>query len=299
MKCPKCAYFGLDGGDRCKNCGYEFALITDADAPPPAAGSRPRATPLNPTPRQTPVRPRASGPARDFGNIAETALNRPLDRGADAGALDLPLFDAEFAPGAPLPPPQRPLSVRRAGTLTPRGRLPRDTPVAGSLPLEPDSTPSQRVESSSLAGDLVSPVSPARAAAASHRVGAWVVDASLMLLVDLITLYFTLRLCGLSPAEWDTLPAWPLAVFFAVLNGGYVVLLTGTLGQTVGKMALQIEVVADGHASVGISRAALRLAGALLSLGAAGLGFVWALVGDRRAWHDRIAGTRVVQVTLS
>ena len=61
------------------------------------------------------------------------------------------------------------------------------------------------------------------------------------------TLYFTLRLCGLSPAEWDLLPAWPLAVFFVVLNGGYVVLLTGTLGQTLGKMALRIEVVADGQ----------------------------------------------------
>jgi uncharacterized RDD family membrane protein YckC len=135
-------------------------------------------------------------------------------------------------------------------------------------------------------------------AAPSHRAGAWVVDASLMLLVDLITLYFTLRLCGLSPSEWDVLPWWPLAAFFLVLNGGYVVLLTGTLGQTVGKMALQIEVVAEDGQPVGIGRAAVRLAGALLSLAPAGLGFVWGFFGDRRTWHDRLAGTRVVQVSL-
>jgi uncharacterized RDD family membrane protein YckC len=301
MKCPKCAYFGLDDGDRCRNCGYEFALVADADVPPPAAGGRPRATPLSPAPppRQTPGRPRASGPAREFASPVETALSRPLDRGADAGALDLPLFDAEFAPGAPLPPPQRPLSVRRAGTLTPRARVSRDTPLAGSLPLEPDPNPALPVGASVPRSRTVAPAPSGCPAAPSRRAGAWVVDASLMLLVDLITLYFTLRLCGLSPAEWDVLPGWPLAVFFVVLNGGYVVLLTGTLGQTVGKMALQIEVVADGRASVGLGIAALRLAAAMLSLVAVGLGFVWAFVGDRRTWHDRIAGTRVVQVTLS
>src|SRR5687767_1979624 len=26
MKCPKCGYLGFESGDRCRNCGYEFAL---------------------------------------------------------------------------------------------------------------------------------------------------------------------------------------------------------------------------------------------------------------------------------
>ena len=26
MKCPKCSYIGFEEADRCRNCGYEFAL---------------------------------------------------------------------------------------------------------------------------------------------------------------------------------------------------------------------------------------------------------------------------------
>src|SRR5262245_53754810 len=33
MKCPKCNYLGFETGDRCKNCGYDFSLLTLADAP--------------------------------------------------------------------------------------------------------------------------------------------------------------------------------------------------------------------------------------------------------------------------
>ena len=28
MKCPKCSYLGFNTGDRCKNCGYDFSLVT-------------------------------------------------------------------------------------------------------------------------------------------------------------------------------------------------------------------------------------------------------------------------------
>ena len=33
MKCPKCNYLGFETGDRCKNCGYDFSLLTLADGP--------------------------------------------------------------------------------------------------------------------------------------------------------------------------------------------------------------------------------------------------------------------------
>jgi uncharacterized RDD family membrane protein YckC len=40
-----------------------------------------------------------------------------------------------------------------------------------------------------------------------------------------------------------------------------------------------------------------RLGWALLSLLALGLGFLWILVDpQRRAWHDRLSGTRIVVV---
>ena len=29
VKCPKCDYLGFETGDRCKNCGYDFSLLSD------------------------------------------------------------------------------------------------------------------------------------------------------------------------------------------------------------------------------------------------------------------------------
>ena len=34
MKCPKCHYLGFETGDRCKNCGYDFSLLTVSEAQP-------------------------------------------------------------------------------------------------------------------------------------------------------------------------------------------------------------------------------------------------------------------------
>jgi hypothetical protein len=34
MKCPKCQYLGFDTGDRCRNCGYDFSLLTTAEPDP-------------------------------------------------------------------------------------------------------------------------------------------------------------------------------------------------------------------------------------------------------------------------
>ena len=32
MRCPKCQYITFDQGDRCRNCGYDFALSPEPDA---------------------------------------------------------------------------------------------------------------------------------------------------------------------------------------------------------------------------------------------------------------------------
>lgn len=34
MKCPKCNYLGFETGDRCKNCGYDFSLLSIAESAP-------------------------------------------------------------------------------------------------------------------------------------------------------------------------------------------------------------------------------------------------------------------------
>jgi len=34
VKCPKCHYLGFETGDRCKNCGYDFSLLSVAESAP-------------------------------------------------------------------------------------------------------------------------------------------------------------------------------------------------------------------------------------------------------------------------
>jgi uncharacterized RDD family membrane protein YckC len=80
-----------------------------------------------------------------------------------------------------------------------------------------------------------------------------------------------------------------------LLNGAYLILFTGTLGQTLGKMALGLRVVPVGRGDMDLRRAGWRTLAMLLSIGAAGLGFLPAAFGDFRALHDRLAGTRVIR----
>jgi uncharacterized RDD family membrane protein YckC len=134
------------------------------------------------------------------------------------------------------------------------------------------------------------------AAPAGRRAAAAGIDLCLLALVDLIVVHFTLALCGLTFADLSALPLAPVAAFLAMLNAGYVVLFTGTLGQTFGKMAAAIEVVPDGREKMDLRRSALRAAAIVVAVLPAGVGWLAALVGDRRGLHDRLAGTRVISV---
>ena len=233
-----------------------------------------------------------------------------LDRvlGAEPPAPDLPLFDDEPVASAELPPmvdpaaaPRRPLSVRRAtpdpGRLKPRPTRAQTEPQRSQLPLpavdEPAPVIVRRDKPVALAGaDEPAAASPAR------RIMAAALDLSILGAIDVVVVYFTLRLCGLSTADVLMLPPMPLAAFFTLVNGGYLAAFTAAGGQTIGKMALGIKVV--GHADLPVSGglAIIRALGCLASVASLGLGFLPALVGGGgRAIEDRLADTRVVRVT--
>jgi uncharacterized RDD family membrane protein YckC len=65
-------------------------------------------------------------------------------------------------------------------------------------------------------------------------------------------------------------------------------------GQTPGKWLLGVRVVAIGGGRVSIGRAAIRVAGYLVSALPFYLGFFWVLGPARRGFHDYLAGTEVV-----
>jgi uncharacterized RDD family membrane protein YckC len=284
MKCPKCQYFSFDSGARCRNCGYDFSLALDL---PPAD-----------LPIQDGTEP--LGPLSDFS--LNDIPNLPLFR-SGTGDPDAPLV----TPGAT---PRAPLAVRRTSPATPRPRPRRETVRLDADP-EPRlalDTADVLVVPTSVPAPAAAPVpatpasdSPLVVAPAGARILGAVIDLVLVGGIDLLVLYFTLKICDLTFAQVLTLPMAPLVSFLVLLNGGYLSTFVAAGGQTIGKMAAGIRVIpADPAAplSEGVSfgQAVVRAAGYLVSALPVGLGFLPALFGrERRALHDRLADTRVVK----
>lgn len=66
-------------------------------------------------------------------------------------------------------------------------------------------------------------------------------------------------------------------------------------GQTLGMRAWRLRVVDNDGRGVTWAQATKRFAAAILSLLCAGIGLLWVMHDrERRAWHDRLSGTRVV-----
>lgn len=327
MKCPKCLYIGFDHGDRCRNCGYEFSLAVDVEALdlPMQTGNEPlgpladlslaaldHAFPQTVPPREAAAR--SPEPAAAGVRAPAAPPSGPLTaRRPVTGTGDLPLFRDRGVPDdAPLvvPPavPRAPLSVRRATPAVPRTRthpIARDSSLDLELSdLEERVTPAERRARrgpDNPPGALTAAAAPPDVpAAALPRLAAAAIDALILGAINLAVLYFTLRLTRLGFADLDLLPPIPLGGYLLLLNGGYFVLFTAAGGQTIGKMAMAIRVVpadAEGRAleRVPLGHAIVRVAGYAVSLLPLGLGYLPAVVGqERRAIHDRLADTRVV-----
>jgi uncharacterized RDD family membrane protein YckC len=303
MRCPKCQYISFDNGERCRNCGYEFSLTVDPASPdlPIQTGDE------------------AIGPLGDF--PLEVNARRPGAPGPEAAALppggpitnscDLPLFKERRPDDAPAVTPRAPLAVRRSNPLPARGasRPSVDEPVLDlgvAVPLARSSIPASAVPTMASAAATPSShvTSPdgtdahALAADIGPRLLAGFVDVLILGSIGLVVLYLTLKVCGLQFAGAGAIPPLPFGAFLLLVAGGYFTLFTAAGGQTIGKMAAGIRVVAmDGTvARVPLGHSVLRAAAYLVSALPAGLGFVPALVGaDRRAIHDRLADTRVVK----
>ena len=312
MKCPTCGYIGFETADRCRNCGYDFALSPSAPAEAPELAMKTDQT--EGALRELDIQLAAPGSAaRGQGRVAserqpdiDKVLSN-LDRViGEAPAPDLPLFDeAADQPGLPplvdsTAPPRRPLAVRRAtpdpSRLRPRTPRPQaDTSRALELPLPGADDPAPVDARGGLQAD---PRDDAIAAPPLRRVAAALVDLTIVGAIDASVVYFTLKLCGLTFADVLLLPAVPLLAFFVIVNGGYLAAFTAAGGQTIGKMALGLKVVGHSDQPVSSGLAVVRALGCLASVASLGLGFLPALLGsDGRAFEDRLADTRVVRIT--
>lgn len=311
MKCPTCGYIGFETSDRCRNCGYDFGLAAQAPASPELSL---HVDEVEGALKELDIRhPPSPGvaPGVVAGGRASKTVRQPdidkvlqnLDRvlGEAPSAPDLPLFDDE--PGVPAlvdagAAPRRPLAVRRA---TPDPARLRARPVRHQGPTpRPLDLPLPDVHDA-VEGGLRSTPTPTAGevtgAPPARRALAAALDLLILGAIDLVVVYFTLRMCGLTTAEIAVLPPMPLGAFFLLVNGGYLASFTAAGGQTIGKMAFGLKVV--GHADLPVSAglSVVRALGCLASVASLGIGFLPALFGEGgRAIEDRLADTRVVRV---
>lgn len=98
------------------------------------------------------------------------------------------------------------------------------------------------------------------------------------------------RVGGASQLVSSAVSAGSLTMFV-----GYFSVLHARSGQTLGKVAMRIQVRSDDGERVGMARGVLRTFSYALSALLFGAGFLLALFPAKRALHDRIAGTVVVR----
>jgi uncharacterized RDD family membrane protein YckC len=292
MKCPKCSYLGFETGDRCRNCGYDFSLLTA-----PAADL------------DLPLRPSEASMGAPIGSI--DALDLPVGDLSGRPRLvesALPLFSPEGIgddePLIKLPvAPRPPLSVRRTPDAPRARQVPRSGRRGAGAVAKADLEPVLAFpeESTLVEAEPVAPVRPLTPAppeigSPGRRATAAAIDQAILLAIDATVVYFTLRLADVAPADWRALPLAPLATFLALLQLAYFTVFTLVGGQTIGKMAVRIRVISDDPAPIDPARAVQRTLAGALSLGTLGLAFLPALLAsDRRALHDRLARTLVVE----
>ena len=325
MKCPKCSYLGFETGDRCKNCGYDFSLLAVPHQPPDPD--------LNlQVPEQLPAEADRSWMDRLHTGLEEIAEahempDSAIDTPSSTTTLEppvvvrpepsFPLFEprdeADDEPLIKFPAaPRAPLAVRRTPEqprLRPPAPAPPVRPESPPLSLEFSEEPLARPEPDLYASiEHVEPVKPRNMSAARRettepvissmprRVVAGLTDHLILFGIDLIVLYSTLRMAGLTMGEWELLPPVPMIGFLVLLKLSYFVAFTAACGQTIGKMAAHIRVVAD-DAPLDPARAIRRTMVSGVSLLALGAGFIPAILDpDHRALHDRMARTRVVEL---
>jgi uncharacterized RDD family membrane protein YckC len=261
MKCPKCNYLDLKSVDRCNNCGYDFSLmVTD----------------------------------RGF-----SSSNRQ-----SSSKANLPLFNDSSLEDSPLVSvpvkPRTPISVRRTPDIN-RDRNDRRQPEESLFDFSKEPTgkdvqqsPSQAVvsESSIVFKDQLTE------SVTTRRLSALVLDHVILIGIDVVVLYLTVRIAGFQFNEVGLLPPLPLVFFLGLLKMSYFSVFTASGGQTIGKMAFRIRVVSQEMVAVDSASALRRTTASVLTLFTLGLAYIPVLLGSagRRSLHDYLAKTRVVSV---
>jgi len=133
---------------------------------------------------------------------------------------------------------------------------------------------------------------------------AYLIDSVILEFLSLILIVVGMLAMSMSPSGLAALDEdrimgllGPYYLFSTIITILYFTYFHGSIGQTPGKMLCGLKVVRVNGEPLGFARALLRWAGYLPSSLVFGLGFLWiAWDRNKQAWHDKIAGTRVIRL---
>ena len=301
-----------------KKTGPNKSAIRPAHKPVPAA--------TTPQPEATPAAPRPSAPVVKKPEFSEeTMAPEPIASQAD---LDLELSGDYPEPQIGGPGTNKPIQPEsRRGTTEEvsastgenmRGNTSEDVPegtgTGTTLEFVEDSTEVQpgelEIVNDISGGDGIEILDLSReipgsetgllgTAPASRRILALLIDmtilSSLTLLFFLIALLVGDYTGKVDPADiTQTFYAYigPLGFLLGIL---YFTWFWGSSGQSPGKMATGLVVVANDGRPLGFGRAFVRAVGYWISSLVFMLGFIWGLIAKGgKTWHDHMSGSRVI-----
>lgn len=131
-----------------------------------------------------------------------------------------------------------------------------------------------------------------RPAGLLRRLGAMLYDGLLLVAIFMLAGLLALTVTGgeAVPSGSFWFQAYLLLIAMLFLCGFWI-----NGGQTLGLRSWRLRVESADGGPVDARQALLRFAAAFLALAPAGLGLFWLVIDpERRAWHDRLSGTRVV-----
>jgi uncharacterized RDD family membrane protein YckC len=196
--------------------------------------------------------------------------------------------------------PRPPLAVRRTPEIGKLRGGNRHTKEERPEPIfEFDSGGDERADAGQPANSGVSELASTiqgRVGGVARRLAAATLDHLILCAIDVAVVYFTLRIVAMSWSGLPSLPIVPLLVFLGLVKLSYFWAFTAVGGQTIGKMAARICVVSENGESLDAARALHRTVSGAVSLLTLGFGLIPILFdADRRALHDRISHTRVIE----
>ncbi len=130
-----------------------------------------------------------------------------------------------------------------------------------------------------------------------RRLAAVLYDSLLLIALMMVATALFLPLTGgeaIDPNR-DPLLEWTYRIVLLLIVIGFFGIFWTRRGQTLGMASWRLRVEREDGRNLGWGDTVRRLAAALLSWLALGLGWLWILFDpERRAWHDRLSRTRMV-----